>query len=131
MANYKNQLRINITDDNFKKIIHQKDTQSAFLQPLEWDKIMSVMNILSGNEFKVYMYLLKWKGQDHYDFSPADLEIQLDISENTVRKIRDTFIKMGFLVQTSKNTYIFDPFPETTADVATARRGERREKREA
>lgn len=131
MANYKNQLRINITDDNFKKIIHPKDTQSAFLQPLEWDKIMPVMNILSGNEFKVYIYLLKWKGQGHYDFSPADLEIQLDISENTIRKIRDNFIKMGFLIQTSKNTYIFDPFPETILDIASIRRGERREKREA
>jgi len=129
MANYKNQLRINITDDNFKKIIHPKETQSSFLQPLEWDKIISVMNVLSGNEFKIYMYLLKWKGQEYYDFSPTDLEIQLGLSENTIRKIRDNFIQLGFLVPISKNVYSFDPFPVQLTNLAVEKCGERRAKK--
>ena len=130
MANYKNQVRVNIEDEQFKKIIHIKGTDGAFLQPLEWDKLISVMNVLSGNEFKLYMYLLKWKGQGYYDFSPAEIEIQLDMSENTSRTVRNRLIQLGFLEQGNNKNYIFNPFPNNLEDLATLKRGERREKRE-
>ena len=129
MANYKNQIRINIEEENFKKIIHPKETDSAFLQPLEWDKIMAVMNVLSGNEFKLYMYLLKWKGQGYYDFSPSELEVQLDMSENTSRTIRSRFVQLGFLKQLKDKTYSFIPFPDKIEDIAFAQKGLRYEKR--
>ena len=110
MANYKNQNVI--TNISVEKIKHNSNTEGAWMQPFDWDKMKPILYLLSGNEYKFYMYLFSWAGKTYYEFSPADLEKQLDFKEDTARKIFKHFIELGFLVQIKKHSYAFDAFPE-------------------
>ncbi len=110
MPNYKNQKIIKV---NIDKIIHKEgDKTHTFLRPINWDPLMMAMGILSGNEFKIYLYLYKWSGgEQKYDFSPADIYIKLGISEDTARKAFKTLTNLKFLIQESNLRYQFDPMP--------------------
>ena len=116
MANYANQQRIII---NFvEPLLHTKDQKDEngdtiqFCQPFNWEPMLNIMLVLNGNEYKVYMYLLKWAGKGIYDFSPADLETRLNISESTSQKIKKRFIELGFFERISQNKFNFIPVPK-------------------
>ena len=110
MANYKNQKLI--TDISVEKIKHYADVKEAWMQPFSWEKMTIPLFLLSGNEFKVYMYLFSWAGKGEYEFSPADILNKLNIKEDTARKTFNNFIKYGYLVEVKPLRYRFDPAPE-------------------
>lgn len=112
MAQYANQKTIHI---DLSSIEYHGQTKEQWLKPLRWDPLIEAMGILSGNEFKIYMYLMKWAGgKQQYFFSPVDIAIRLDIGEDTARKALKTLISYGYLIKTNNNTYDFNPAPEVT-----------------
>lgn len=110
MANYANQLRINIP--NIDGIKHPAGEKEAFLQPLSWDKLDYILFDLEKSELKLYFYFLRWVGRGYYEFSPADIELQLNISENTARAARKNLERKGYLTLQHNNTYLFNVFPD-------------------
>jgi len=119
MANYKNQNLI--TNISVDKIKHITNSEPNFLQPLDWNKLSKILFVLSGNEYKLYMYILKWAGKTEYEFSPADIADKLDIKEDTARKIFKNFIQYGILTQTANHRYTFDPYPDTIENLYNAK----------
>lgn len=111
MANYKNQNTI--TEISVEKIKHFAGVDEAFMQPFSWDKMSKILFLLTGNEYKLYMYLLKWAGKGEYQFSPSDISDKLNFKEDTSRKIFKTFVQYKILTQISNGHYIFDPYPDT------------------
>lgn len=110
MANYANQLRINIP--NIDGIKHPAGEKEAFLQPLSWDKLDCILFDLEKSELKLYFYFLRWAGRGYYEFSPADIELQLNMSENTARAARKNLEHKGYLTLQHNNTYLFNVFPD-------------------
>lgn len=110
MANYKNQNVItNITIDPIK---HEQGISESWMQPFSWDKMMKILFLLNGNEYKFYMYLFSWAGKKQYDFSPADLSNKLGFKEDTARKIFKNFIQYGFLTPINNCYYEFNAYPK-------------------
>ncbi len=108
MANYENQLRINIK--HFDQIVHTEGTNDTFLQPINWEYYNKAMKLLSGNGFKLWFYLLRWVGQGYYLFSPTHLCDALNIgSRNTIKTAREELIRYHYLVPVKSNTYEFYP----------------------
>jgi hypothetical protein len=106
--NYKNQKRIEIKQ--FDSITHKEGTKNSFLQPINWEYYDTALKDLSGNAFKLWLYLLKWNGKGYYDFSPTHLCEVLGIgSKNTIRAIKDELIQKKYLVEVSQNICYFYP----------------------
>ena len=106
--NYKNQKRIEIKQ--FDSITHKEGTKDSFLQPINWEYYDTALKDLSGNAFKLWLYLLKWSGKGYYDFSPTHLCEVLNIgSKNTIRTIKDELIQKKYLVEISQNVCYFYP----------------------
>ena len=130
MAYYPNQDKIIIDLNDNNRLIHKKDelnadgTPKQFLKAVNWDVLEDILLVLSGNELKVYLYLLKWAGQGYYDYSPADIIKVLNIGESTSQKIKKKFIELGFLVPQSNRTYKFNPSPDKLHKQAVQKFGE-------
>ena len=106
--NYKNQKRIEIKQ--FDTITHKEGTNDSFLQPINWEYYDEALKNLSGNGFKLWMYLLKWCGKGYYDFSPTHLCEILNIkSKNTIRTLKDELIEKKYLIEVSENVCYFYP----------------------
>lgn len=106
--NYKNQKRIEIKD--FDSITHKEGTNDSFLQPINWEYYEEAMKKLSGNGFKLWLYLLKWNGKGYYDFSPVHLCEVLNIgSKNTIRTMKEELIREHYLMEVSENVCYFYP----------------------
>ena len=112
---YANQKRIIL--GNLKNIAHKDKEKVPYLQPVNWGPIKEAMRLLSGNGLKLYMYLLSWEGQGYYDFSPAGIAKELNISDEGARRARDELIDKGFLIVRSENTLEFFPISQTTVSV--------------
>ena len=134
--NYANQERIYLT--NLDKIKHAAGIQQQFLPALDWNKLLMVQSDLTGNEFKVYLYLFKWAGSrndndktkpGYYEFSPADIEIQLDMSTKTAQTIKKSLLSKGYLERVSENTFNFNPYPNNLNDRYEKQIQERKERR--
>lgn len=110
MSNYANQKLI--TGISVDKIKHTQGTQESFMQPFKWDRMLKILFVLTGNEYKLYMYLCKWAGKTQYEFSPVDIANKLDFKEDTARKAFKKFIEYGILSPLNGNNYIFDPYPD-------------------
>lgn len=111
MANYKNQNVI--TDISVERIKHEAGETEAWMQPFSWPKVFKPLYLLSGNEFKFYMYIFSWAGKGEFEFSPAALERALNFKEDTARKVFKKFIEYGILKPTATHRYTFDPYPDT------------------
>ena len=106
--NYKNQKRIEIKQ--FDSITHKEGTNNSFLQPINWEYYDEALKTLSGNGFKLWLYLLRWVGKGYYDFSPTNLCETLNIgSKNTIRTIKEELISKKYLVEVSENICYFYP----------------------
>ena len=133
MANYKNQTTIHIgaLEQPLLHIKKEKGEETeSFLLSLNWEPLLDVMSDLSAEEYMLWCYLLKWRGQGHYDFSPADLEDKLGWSDTSARKYRDGLVKKDYLTKVSNNTYNFNPFPEIVRYRAAKVREDNRKRRE-
>ena len=109
MANYSNQLRINLTD--LEKITHKKDSKNRFIQPIDFKYEAAAMRHLNGNAFKLWRYLLRWYGKDYFFFSPAAISRELKMGEQSVTNSRKEMELKGYLIAIpdKKNTYSFSP----------------------
>ena len=109
MANYNNQLRIDLTDLN--KITHKEKDGNRFIQPINFKYEAAAMRNLNGNAFKIWRYLLRWYGKNYFYFSPAAISRELDIGEQSVTNSRKEMEAKGYLTKhpEKKNVYIFSP----------------------
>lgn len=112
MANYANQKRIVL--GHLPDIIHHEKTVEQWLQPVKWAPIKEAMRILSGNGFKLYMYLLSWEGNKYYDFSPAGIAKELKMSDEGARNARKELYEKGFLIDCGNSNFEFYPISRTT-----------------
>lgn len=106
--NYQNQKRIEIKQ--FDTIVHKENTKESFLQPINWEYYDTALKDLSGNGFKLWLYLLRWNGKGYYDFSPTHLCDALNIgSKNTIKSIKEELVNKKYLIEISENIYHFYP----------------------
>ena len=89
--NYKNQKRIEIKQ--FDSITHKEGTNDSFLQPINWKYYDEALASLSGNAFKLWLYLLRWVGKGYYDFSPVHLCEALNIGSCFVCSMNPVKVK--------------------------------------
>ena len=108
--NYANQKRIYIDKIETAKMYNSKD-EKQFLHSLSWDKLLSITRELNGNEFKIWLYCMKWTGEDAFYFSPAALLNDFGISESTAQRGFKRLEELGYLVKDSKiQGYNFRPY---------------------
>ena len=109
MANYNNQLRINLTD--LDKITHKVGTKCRFIQPIDFKYEAAAMKNLNGNAYKIWRYLLRWYGKDFFYFSPAAIARELAIGEQSVTNSRKELENKGYITKVAGkiNTYTFSP----------------------
>ena len=112
MANYANQKTIKL--GHLSDIKHKEGKQEQFLQPVNWAPLKEAMRLLSGNGFKLYMYLLSWEGKGVYDFSPAGIAKETKMSDEGARKARNELVEKGFLIPMDNGHLEFFPISRTT-----------------
>ncbi len=111
MANYANQKRIRL--GHLGSIAAKGNSGEAFLAPIRWEPLKAPMHILNGNAFKLWVYLLSWEGQGYYDFSPANLAKELNVSDQGARNAKQELIDKGYLVPCADGSYEFFPVSTT------------------
>lgn len=111
MAKYPHQKTIKL--GHLDDIKHDFGSKEAFLQNTKWEPLKEAMRLLTGNGFKLYMYLLSWDGNKKYDFSPAGIAKALNISDEGARNAKDELINKGFCVILSENVSEFYPISRT------------------
>lgn len=109
---YPNQKTIKL--GHLDDIKHEYKDKEAYLQNTKWEPLKEAMRILTGNGFKLYMYLLSWEGNQYYNFSPAGIAKELKMSDEGARNARDELINKGFCIVISENTCEFYPISRTT-----------------
>lgn len=109
MAMYANQKVIQL--GHLKDIGAASYEKEAFLPPIRWSPIKAPMRILNGNAFKLWMYLLSWEGQGYYEFSPANLAKELNMSDQGARNARQELIDKGYLVPNPNDEKLLEFFP--------------------
>lgn len=126
MANYANQKTIEITNAHIDKVAHVANTNVSFLKAIDWKYIEQAQQVLTGNEFTLLVYILKWAGKGEFDFSPAAVEIATQMSDSTATRARTTLENLGFikLKENKSNRYEIDLNPPGLAELATQKRAE-------
>lgn len=109
--NYANSKCIYIDKNEIQKMYNGfSDNEEAFLHSLSWEKILPVTRELNGNEFKLWLYCMKWTGKDSFFFSPASLQNDFNISESTAQRGFKRLEQLGYLTKNTNNTgYSFHP----------------------
>lgn len=108
---YPNQKRIKM--GHLDDIKHQYQMPGHFLKSVYWAPLKEAMRNLSGNGYKLYMYLLSWDGEEYYNFSPATIAKELHMSDEGARNARDELINKGYLIILSDNICEFFPISRT------------------
>lgn len=109
---YPNQKRINL--GHLDDIKHEYGAKEPYLQNTKWEPLKEAMRNLTGNGFKLYLYLLSWEGQGYYDFSPSGIAKELHMSDEGARNARDELINKGYCVILTENSCEFYPISRTT-----------------
>lgn len=126
MANYANQKTIEIKKESVDKIAHVTGSNESFLRAIDWKYIEQAQQVLTGNEFMLLVYILKWAGKGEFDFSPAAVEIATQMSDSTATRARTTLEQLGFIKQKedSANRYEIDLNPPGLEALAIQKRAE-------
>lgn len=126
MANYANQKTIEITKESIDKVAHNVGSNESFLRAIDWKYIEQAQQVLTGNEFMLLVYILKWAGKGEFDFSPAAVEIATQMSDSTATRARTTLEQLGFIkLKDGKfNRYELDLNPPGLEALATQKRAE-------
>lgn len=111
MANYANQRKIVL--GHLNNITAKPGDGASFLQAVRWEPVKAPMRILNGNAYKLWVYLLSWEGQGFYDFSPANLSKELNVSDQGARNARQELIDKGYLVPNADGNLEFFPISTT------------------
>ena len=111
MANYANQKRVNIDKKQVECLIHQKNQDTkGYYPPLEYVYIDKAAELLNGNAFKIWLYLLRWYNQGYVYFSPAALEGCMGLKKSSVADSWKELINKGFIQEiVAGKTYNFTP----------------------
>ncbi len=126
MANYANQKTIEIKKESVDKVAHVTGSNESFLRAIDWKYIEQAQQVLTGNEFMLLVYILKWAGKGEFDFSPAAVEIATQMSDSTATRARTTLEQLGFIKQKedSANRYEIDLNPPGLEALAIQKRAE-------
>ena len=126
MANYANQKTIEIKKESIDKVAHIAGSNESFLRAIDWKYIEQVQQVLTGNEFMLLVYILKWAGKGEFDFSPAAVEIATQMSDSTATRARATLEQLGFikLKDNRSNRYEIDLNPPGLEALANQKRVE-------
>lgn len=111
MANYANQKRIEIT--NVEPIFYKtgQPVGNGFYHTIYYDYVDKAAELLNGNAFKLWFYLIRWYNQGWVDFSPAKLKDCMGMSKSSANDARNELINKGFLIEDPEhpNKLIFTP----------------------
>lgn len=100
MANFAHQNTLEITNEIIEEVAHKKgDDSEAFLRAIDWKYIGLAQQVLTGNELDVLIYCLRWAGQGYYDFSPAGIEIETQMSDSTAQRAFKRLQEVGYIEQ--------------------------------
>lgn len=126
MANYANQKTIEVPKEAIDKVAHSTNSKESFLRAIDWKYIEQAQQVLTGNEFTLLVYILKWAGKGVFDFSPAAVEIATQMSDSTATRARMTLEQLGFikLKDNSANKYEIDLNPPGLEALAIQKRAE-------
>lgn len=126
MANYANQKTIEIKKESIDKVAHVTGSNESFLRAIDWKYIEQAQQVLTGNEFMLLVYILKWAGKGEFDFSPAAVEIATQMSDSTATRARTTLEQLGFIKQKEDhaNRYEIDLNPPGLEALAVQKRAE-------
>ena len=132
MANFANQKTIEISNAHIDKVAHVANTNASFLKAIDWKYIEQAQQVLTGNEFTLLVYILKWAGKGEFDFSPAAVEIATQMSDSTATRARIVLETLGFIKQKENkaNRYEIDLNPPGIAELAIQKRAENIVKRQ-
>ena len=132
MANFANQKTIEISNAHIDKVAHVANTNASFLKAIDWKYIEQAQQVLTGNEFTLLVYILKWAGKGEFDFSPAAVEIATQMSDSTATRARVVLETLGFIKQKENKTnrYEIDLNPPGIAELAIQKRAENIVKRQ-
>lgn len=104
MANYANQKRIEL-DDNIKVVFHQKNSPTeGYYPPIEYCYIDKAAQLLNGNAFKLWLYLIRWHNQGWVNFSPAAVEEAMGMKKSSVSDARKELVTKGFLYEDKEHS---------------------------
>lgn len=108
--NYANQKEIYVDKNRINEIYNDPIKEEAFLHSLKWDELLPITQELNGNEFKIWLYCMKWTGEDRFFFSPAALTQDFNISESTAQRGFKQLEALGYLRKSlDKRGYDFYP----------------------
>lgn len=109
MPNYSNQLRLNLTE--LDKITHKENDGCRFIQSVNFKWEAAAMRNLNGNAFKIWRYLLRWYGKNHFYYSPAAIKKELGLGENGATSARKELEAKGYIIKVEgkENVYTFTP----------------------
>lgn len=126
MANYANQKTIEIKKESIDRVAHVAGSSESFLRAIDWKYIEQAQQVLTGNEFMLLVYILKWAGKGEFDFSPAAVEIATQMSDSTATRARTTLEQLGFikLKENRANRYEIDLNPPGLEALAIQKRAE-------
>lgn len=107
--NYANQKEIYNAPLELNKI-WSSDKDVSFLHSLKWEYLLKIVNELNGNEFKIWLYLMKFNGKNNFYYSPAALQQDFNISESTAQRGFKRLEQLGYLQKNKTNRgYTFYP----------------------
>lgn len=110
MANYANQKKVNIDKEQVNCLIHHtSDPTKGYYPPLEYSYIDKAAELLNGNAFKIWLYLLRWYNQGYVFFSPAALEGCMGLKKSSVSDSWNELVNKGFIHKQQNLTYLFTP----------------------
>ena len=100
MAKHANQKTITIKREVVKK------GENNFLT-IKFENINRAMKELSGNGFKVYVYLCENKDGYKFDLSTAALEKATGVPAKNFNRTREELVQKGYLIELGGNSYEF------------------------
>lgn len=106
--NYAN-LREVVIDKNKVQKLYNEQPGEQFLHSLKWEELLNVTRELDGNEFKIWMYCMKWTGEDKFYFSPAALIKDFKMSESTAQRGFKKLEQLQYLRKNTTRQYEFFP----------------------
>ena len=108
--NYANQREI-LIDKNKVQKLYNEPGEPNFLHSLKWEEVLEVTRELDGNEFKIWMYCMKWTGEEKFYFSPAALIKDFNMSESTAQRGFKRLEQLQYL-RKKKNSRQYEFFPQ-------------------
>ena len=104
-----------------KEKVNQNDRERVYFLAYQ-ETIEAAARNLTGNEFKLYIYLLS--NQDKYEdlFSPAFFGEAYGVSADTARKLFQKLIEKNYLVKTAEHNCEFYDKPQKKMKIKVPRR---------